>query len=164
MKIYLAGSMTGMSWEEQNEWRVQIKSELLKKKDFGGYNVDLTIVNPCEFFNYYQAKNTWYSEKEAMDFDIYQIRHSDLIIVRFNNPNSIGTAMELMLAKELNIPVLGWLDYDWSEERDQYADFSKKIESIHPWLQECCTRIFPCKEDVVKYVENFYLKSCAKES
>ena len=162
MKIYLAGSMTGMSWEEQNNWRVQLKSELIKRKDFGGYNLDLIVVNPCEFFNYHNAKNSCYSEKEAMDFDIHQIRHSDLIIVRFNNPSSIGTAMELMLAKELNVPVVGWLDYDQSKEYDEYSDFSKKIESLHPWLIECCTRIFPCKEDLIKYVENYYFKSSAK--
>lgn len=164
MKIYLAGSMTGMSWEEQNEWRIQLKLKLLEKRDFGGYDMNLTIINPCEFFNYHNPENACFSEKEAMDFDIYQIRHSDLIIVRFNNPSSIGTAMELMLAKELNVPVVGWLDYDLSKEHDKYSDFSKKIESLHPWLQECCTRIFPCEEDVIEYVENFYFKSLAKQS
>ena len=160
MKIYLAGSMSGMTWEQQNSWRVSVKNELLKRMDLGGYNLDLTIVNPCEFFNYLKPENKFYSEKEAMDFDLHQVRNTDIILVNFNNPKSIGTAMELMLAKELNIPVVGIFEFNNTNDC-----FEEKIkESIHPWLIECCIRILPNQAAAIDYIETFYFKSFAKEN
>jgi len=77
-----------------------------------------------------------------MEFDLYNLRCSDLVIVNFNSPNSIGTAMELMLAKELKIPIIG---------------INEENKQLHPWLIECVVKMFKKLEDAWMYVSNFYL-------
>ena len=84
----------------------------------------------------------YYGKKEIMEFDLYNLRNSDLVIVNFNNPSSIGTAMELMLAKEYHIPVIA---------------FGVKNQNIHSWLLETCTRVCDDIREVVEHVVDFYL-------
>jgi hypothetical protein len=78
-----------------------------------------------------------------MEFDLYNLRKSNLVVVNFNAPQSIGTAMELMVAKENKIPVIG---------------LNKDETKLHPWLIECCTRICDSFREIVNHVVNFYLK------
>lgn len=146
MKIYMAGGMTGFSLEEQMKWRNQITKAI----KFGEYDL---IKNPVFFSppDYYsptsissdmsEIQRKQY-EHEAMEFELNQLRKSDLVIVNFTNPKSIGTAMELMLAKEYRIPIVG-LNKDGTE--------------LHPWLIECCTKIFENMRELVDYVVQFYL-------
>lgn len=131
-QIYLAGGMSNLTWEEQNEWREYIKKKLNYK--------NLDIINPTDFYNYEKKRHI--TEREVMEFDLHKVRTSDLIIVNFNNPNSIGTAMELMLAKELKIPVVGLIEHKYN---------------VNSWLKECCNRIFFSRKDLIKYVKEFYL-------
>lgn len=137
IKIYLSGSMSGVSFEEQTKWRHKV-TEAIKY----GYEREKNV----DFFNlvnYYNLKEKRYkNEKEIMEFDIYNLRNSNLVIVNFNNALSIGTAMELMLAKELRIPVVGW---------------NSSKEELHPWLTECVTRMCEDLRETVEYVVEFYL-------
>lgn len=131
MKVYLAGGMTGLSFKEQNKWREDFKKEF--------YFKNARIINPCDYYNLNQPYDT---EKEIFEYDLNHIRTSDLIIVNFNNPKSIGTAMELMLAKELHIPILACLP--------------QGDEVIHPWLLECCMKTFKNMDELTSYVEKYY--------
>ena len=99
-----------------------------------------TFFNPVNFYNFEEKRHK--SEKEVMEFDLYNLRNSDIVIVNFNNEKSIGTAMELMLAKEYKIPVIA---------------FGINEKEIHPWLLECCTRICDSLREAVEYVVDFYL-------
>lgn len=96
--------------------------------------------NPVQFYNFKEKPHK--SEKEIMEFDLYNLRNSDIVIVNFNNIWSIGTAMELMLAKEMHKPVIGW---------------NSSGEELHPWLNECTTRLCDSLKDTVEHVVNFYL-------
>ena len=122
VKIYLSGAMTGMLIEEQKIWR----SNIVNAVKFGDYSYDKKPIffNPVEYYNF--EEENYSSEKEIMEFDLYNLRKSDVVIVNFNNPSSIGTAMELILAKERHIPIIA---------------FGVKNQNIHPWLLECCTKI-----------------------
>ena len=51
--------------------------------------------------------------------------------------------MELMLAKELKIPIIG---------------LNKEQKEIHPWLLECCTRMCDDMRELVSHIVDFYLK------
>lgn len=139
VKMYLSGGMGGLTYEEQVSWRNRFKNAI----KFGDYD----ITKPPLFFSppdyYYIGCDDYKTEKEVMEFDLYNLRKSDLIIVNFNIPKSIGTAMELMLAKEYNIPVIA---------------LKESNEEIHPWLLECCTRVCNTMREVVDHVVNFYLK------
>ena len=137
IKIYLSGAMSGLSHEEQSKWRLQVihaikyNNECEKKPVF---------FNPVDYYNFQERQHK--SEREVFEFDLYNLRHSDLVIVNFNNPKSIGTAMELLLAKELHIPVIA---------------YGVNGCDIHPWLLECCTRVCDDIREVVSYVVEFYL-------
>jgi nucleoside 2-deoxyribosyltransferase len=138
VKFYLAGGMGGLSIEEQTAWRNDIEKMITP------YGEDVGV--STYFFSppyYYQPDGDYHkSEKEARDFDLNRLRHSDVVIVNFNVPNSIGTAQELAVAYEHRIPVIG-LNEDANE--------------LHPWLYECCTRICETKQELLEHIVNFYL-------
>lgn len=136
--VYLSGGMSGLSFDEQRKWRRKVQNAIL----YGGYDCE---VKPAFFdpTNYYTLEELVHkSEREAMEFDLNALRKSDLVIVNFNAPNSLGTAMELMLAYEYRIPVIG-LNTDGID--------------LHPWLIECCTRICDDMYELVGHVVEFYL-------
>lgn len=138
MKIYLSGGMSGLTSDEQRKWRKQVM-DALKYGDIDT-NKHLTFFNPPDYYNFETISHK--SEKEPFEFDLYQLRTSDLVIVNFNKPNSIGTAMELMLAKELHIPIIG---------------LNKDGVELHPWLIECCTRMCTDMRELINHVAEFYL-------
>lgn len=142
VKIYLSGAMGGLSIEEQNKWRTRLKNAIL----YGDYDFTKFPIfhSPPEYYPWIEDINQSErkSEREVMEFDLYQVRNADLIIVNFTNPSSIGTAMELMLAKELHIPIIG-LNADNKE--------------LHSWLTESCLRICDNMKELVDHVVKFYL-------
>lgn len=137
-KIYLSGGMSGISFEEQSKWRRQIR-DAIKFEDYDCVKKP-HIFNPIDYYNFEEERHK--SELEVMKFDLNGVRKSDLVIVNFNNPSSIGTAMELMLAYELKIPIIG---------------LNKDNKQLHPWLECCCDRIFNNMRELVDYTIEFYL-------
>jgi len=138
IKIYLSGSMSNSTWEEQTKWRNQIRGAILHE-DYD-YEKKPIFFDPTSYFNFEEKRHE--SELEIMKFDLNGVRKSDLIVVNFNNPSSLGTAMELMLAYELRIPILG---------------LNKDGKELHPWLECCCDRIFDDMRSLVNYIVDFYL-------
>lgn len=134
-QIYLAGGMSGMKFEDCNRWRVAVKDWV---KQF--HDSSIKVINPNDYYNF--RSPTHKTEKEVRDFDLWLLRHSDLVIVNFNNPSSIGTAQELAIASELRIPVIGL-----NEQRFR----------LHPWLSESVERIFDDLAEMLEYVSTYYL-------
>lgn len=135
--IYLAGSMTGLTFKAMTDWRIKIKQELLKTSA-----KSLTVINPVDYYNFSYPQHD--TEREVMEYDLWRLKGSDLVVVNFNNPDSIGTSMELMCAKENNIPIIGLY------EDNYYAD-------MHPWLKECYNKVLFTMKDLINYVSEFYL-------
>lgn len=137
VKIYLSGGMGNLTYEEYSKWRLQIihaikyNNECEKKPIF---------FNPVDYYNFEEVRHR--SEREAMEFDLYNLRNSNLVVVNFNDIKSIGTAMELMLAKERNIPVIA---------------YGVNGQKVHPWLLECCTRVCDDIRELVSHIVEFYL-------
>lgn len=138
INLYLSGGMSGLSSEEQTKWRKTIYDAI----KFGDYDYEKKPVffDPTQYYSVFEEEHK--SEREAMEFDLYKLRNSDVMIVNFNSPTSIGTAMELMLAKEYHIPVIG---------------LNKENLEIHPWLLECTTRMCDSIRELVEHVVTFYL-------
>ena len=136
--VYMSGAMSGLSFEEMSKWRQQVKDAIL----YSDYDFKKKPVffDPTERFNFEIKEHK--TEKEPFEYDLYQLRNSDLVIVNFNAPNSIGTAMELMLAYELRIPVIG-LNKDGIE--------------LHPWLEEIPMRMCVDMRELCDYVVKFFL-------
>lgn len=140
VRIYLAGSMTGMTYEEQRKWRDETISEvkfLVSKFDTKN---SVTFFNPVDYYS--PSNSNQKSEREAMDYELSNLRKSDVVVVNFANPNSIGTAMELMLARELRVPVVGFNEFN---------------AELHPWMKECCMRICESKTELLDYILDYYL-------
>ena len=138
-RMYLAGGMTGLTHVEQTEWRRRFQNAV----KFGDYDCIKTAIffDPTQHYSLFEQEHR--SEREVFEYDLYNLKRSDLVIVNFNSPQSIGTAMELMVAKENRIPVIG-LNKDGAE--------------IHPWVLECCTRVCSDFRELVEHTVNFYLK------
>lgn len=136
VKIYLSGSMMGSSWEDQTEWRKQV-TEIINNSC---YEKKPEFFDPTKFYNFKEKHQK--SEREVMEFDLYNLRNSDLVIVNINNQWSLGTMCELILAKEHRIPVIGW---------------NSCGEELHPWLSECVTRMCDDISDAIEHVIDFYL-------
>lgn len=139
VKIYLSGGMGSLSFEEQSKWRKQI----INAVKFGEYDCkkNPTFFNPVDYYNFEETR--YRSEREVMEFDLNALRNSDLVIVNFNDPKSIGTCAELAIAYEKKIPVIG-INKDNQEE-------------LHPWLTEFTTRMCYDLREAVEYVVEFYL-------
>lgn len=137
VKIYLAGAMAGLSFEEMSKWRNQIKNAI----KFGDYECSKSAIffDPTAFYNF-EEKN-YKEEREVRDFDLCNLRKSDLVIVNLDKQSSIGTAQELAIANEMKIPVIA---------------FGVK-ETLHPWLECCCNRVCNNIRELVEYVCEYYL-------
>lgn len=137
VKIYLSGGMTSLNFEEQSRWRQQVQDAIKFNYDCAKKPV---FFNPVNYFNFEEVR--YESEREVMEFDLNGLRHSDLVIVNFNNPSSLGTCAELAVAYEMKIPILG---------------LNKDNKELHPWLECYCNRIFNDMKSLVKYTVEFYL-------
>ena len=123
LKIFLSGGMTGLTEEEASGWRTSFKLKNIIQDDTSFIFIDPT------YYYFPTDKTTQEYEKEAMNHDLYWVKHSDIIIVNFNSLSSIGTAQELMLAYTLDKPIIGMIPKD-------------KYDQLHPWYKEECMKIF----------------------
>ena len=138
--IYLAGGMGKFgkeNFDKCNNWRKYCKYTL---ENFES-NKKVTAINPNDYYNFVDEPR-YKSEKEIMEFDLHKVRESDLVIINFNDMYSLGSMAELAIAYERRVPVIG-LDID--------------NQSLHPWQVEMCSRIFNDVDEMLDYVEDFYL-------
>lgn len=138
VKIYLAGGMGSLSFEEQSKWRNQVINAI----KYGDYYCEKKPIfcNPVDYYNFTEKRHK--SEKEIVEFDLNAVRKSDLIIVNFNDPKSLGTCAELAIAYDRKIPVIG---------------INKDNQKLHSWLVEFTTRMCDDIREAVEYVVEFYL-------
>lgn len=142
LKIYLAGKMSGLSFEKMNRWRHELKIQLLFTAEVSGYQ--LQVINPVDFYNFEEKK--YQSEEEVMDYDLAHVISSDIIIVNLDGlDSSDGTKVELHDAKyHNNIPVIAFGNMEL-------------YESLHPWIKRNITRVEEDMENVVQYIQEFYM-------
>lgn len=138
--IYMAGAMGCFKDTPSlmKEWRNKATHLLNKYAEFK--DTKLEIVNPVDYFNFDEIRHK--TESEVMNFDLWQVIHSDLILVNLDNiHNSPGTIIELYEAKRSMIPVIAFGD----------------DSNLHPWIRECINRIEDNLESAAKYINDFYL-------
>ena len=134
--LYLSGGMSGLSVREANEWRIKVKQDLSAFI----LNGTLKVFNPMES----HINDEYYmDEREAMQYDLNMLRKSSYVLVYFNDTNSLGTAMEIAIAHELKIPIVGV--FDWEED-------------LHPWVYNMCDVILDNLDDAIRYIGLNYLQ------
>ena len=135
LEIYLAGGMTGLSLSEQCEWRDYIK------KILEDINPHCFCINPIDYYSEFDIVPKYDSDREVMEYDLYRLENSDLVIVNFNSPKSLGTMAELGFAKARKIKVLG---------------LNESAVSLHPWQRDICEKIFYDIDELISYVIGYY--------
>ena len=141
-QIYLCGGMGKFgkdNFEEGNKWRTYCKNAL----ETCECNYNVLAINPNSYFNFSHEPKRYETQREVMEFDLHKLRTSDLVIINFNDMYSLGSMAELAIAYELKIPVVG-------------LDIQK--QDLHPWEVEMCNRIFHDIDEMLDYVEDFYLR------
>lgn len=134
-RIYLAGQMTGISYDESNIWRLTAK-EWLEKLEC---HYHVTAINPNDYYNF--LSKTYKTEKEINRFDLHKVRTSDLILANLNG-SSNGTAMEIQHAYDNGIPVISYKDDG---------------EFLHPWLEFESDRVCDNLKEALEFIKNYYL-------
>lgn len=79
------------------------------------------------------------SANEIVEFDLQDIRSSDIILVNYNKP-SIGTAMEVFYASN-----------DLGKFVVAFSPF--EFQSCNPWMVRYCTKILPSLEKAAAYIK-----------
>ncbi len=131
--IYLAGKMSGLSKEEMSGWRNEFR------KTINNFYPAFHIASPTDFYSFEVKKHK--TEREVMDYDLWLVKNSTLIVVNLDHPNSLGTAIELYEAnKHCGIPVIG---------------FGTKVN--HPWIEECVTVKLDTMDEVIEHIIEFYV-------
>lgn len=140
--IYLAGGMKNISFEEYRKRRDTLTKYLydaFSRSDYyDNQTYKLRVIDPSLYYNYEERLHE--TEKEIMNFELNQLRKSDLVIVDFIDPHSLGTMTEMAIAYEHRIPVLGL----------------NEKNNLHPWQREMCDRLFKDLADLLNYVGGFY--------
>lgn len=135
MKIYLAGKMGGLTFEEMNNWRTEAELKFVDKA-----HVPIHTINPVDFYNFEMNPNE-YTDKEVKKFDLHMVKVSDLVLVNLDFSDSIGTAMEICMAHDVwDKPVIG---------------FGKS--KSHPWMELCISKRCETLEEAVDYIIDYYL-------
>lgn len=142
LKIYLAGKMGGLSFDDMNNWRVSIKTRLDIAARETGYKI--MTINPVDFYNFEEER--YQSEIEVQNFDLAHVITSDVIIVNLEGlSSSDGTKIELFEGNyNRKIPVIAF------GKRELY-------ENLHPWIKNSITRVEENRNDLINYIKDFYM-------
>ena len=140
--LYLSGGMSGLTVEESNGWRIKVKQDLFAFI----LNGTLKVFNPMDSYIHSEYRM---NEKEAMQYDLNILRKSSYILVYFNDIKSLGTAMEIAIAHELKIPIIGVFD-----NKENY----NALDTLHPWVYNMCDVVLDSLDDAIRYSKNNYLQ------
>lgn len=137
--IYCAGKMGGLSLEEMSTWRKEFIYKFNNYCDKEYIPNPFYIVTPTDYYSFEEKKHK--TEREIMEYDLWLVKNSTLLVVNLDYPNSLGTAIELYEAnKHCGIPVIG---------------FGTTIN--HPWIEECLNVKFETMDEAIKYILEFYV-------
>lgn len=143
-KIYLAGPITGQSWEEATQWREHVAAQLVDIAD---------CHSPLRHKEYLSGEGcikdeyneTLFSSQRAIfGRDTFDVRTSELLFVNFLPAKSvsIGTVLEIGIAWELRkqiVIVMTPDTYHW-----------------HSMLRECTPWVVDNIDDGIKVVRALY--------
>ena len=139
--VYLCGGMGKFgkdNFDEGNKWRKYCKQTLENYE----CNYKVIAINPNDYFNF-KDEPLYKSQAEVMRFDLHKLRNSSLVIANFNDMYSLGSMAEIAIAYDRGIPVIG---------------LNESNQELHPWQVCMCERIFNNIDEMLDYIEDFYLR------
>ena len=136
---YLSGGMMSFGkdgFDESNNWRKYIKNKISEMSDG-----KIACFNPNEHFSLMDDPIE-FTDREAMNIDIYKLRNSELVVYNNNDPYSRGSMIELGIAWERRIPIIV---------------LNEQNKDIHPWVKSMAEKIVKNRTDFLSYVWNHYI-------
>lgn len=138
-KIFTAGKMGGLSYDEQMKWRKDFETILCSR-----CNKSLIFVHPPMFYQYGDETN----EREAREWEINQLKDSDIVVVNLTTiADSIGTHIELGIIKAMN---------EFGYKHIHLIGVGEPNVS-HPWIQMGMLRQENTLEDAADYISTYLL-------
>ncbi len=138
-KIFTAGKMGGLSYDEQMKWRKDFETTLRSKCD-----KSLTFVHPPMFYQCGDETN----EREAREWEINQLKDSDIVVVNLTTiEDSIGTHIELGIIEAMN---------EFGYKHIHLIGVGEPNVS-HPWIQIGMLRQENTLKDAADYIINYLL-------
>lgn len=129
IKVFLSGAIKHVN-DYGESWRYTAE-ETLKDNS-------IKVFSPNKFYNYNDKSS--FTIKECRKLFFNQLRKSDIVLVNLNySDSSVGTGMEISLANELKIPVVGF----------------GNIET-YDWIVDCCDVILNSLEEALDYIKSMY--------
>ena len=137
MTIYLAGAMTGKTFEEMNQWRKEVARAIELSPDFRKM---VRVVNPVLYYSTADDPHIRWEWREAENADV-------VISACDTKTNSIGTAVETALAFKKNVPIVLYIT-----NKDGY------VCDVHPYLYYMADKLFYHNEidEMVKYIARYF--------
>ena len=115
-RIYTAGAMKSLSFDEYYTWRKRLEWYLSKS------DTTFKFFHPPEYYNYEQRFHK--SEREIKEFELNQLRQCDIMVVNLEHiEDSIGTHMELGYVNAVN---------SFGNKHIYVIGFGEN--KVHPWI------------------------------
>ena len=143
-RIYLSGGMQNFgkeNFDESNNWRVEAENIFNELNGYSDNNIIITCFNPNRLYSF-KDEYIEDSDRTMMDNDLYYLRRSDVVLVNFNDPKSLGTMAEIAIAYEREIPVIG-INVGGNN-------------TLHSWQESICKRILYSVEEACEYIYDTY--------
>lgn len=142
VKIYTAGKMAGLTYNQQMEWREKLERLVREKTD-----KPVTFIQPPKFYSYsYPSHKT---EKEVMDWDLEHLKECDIVAVNLEGvTQSIGTHFELATANAIN---------QTGHKHIYTIGFNKSDQNLHPWIELSLHRYEETIEQAADYIVEYLM-------
>lgn len=138
-KIFTAGKMGGLSYDEQMKWRKDFETVLRSRCD-----KSLTFVHPPMFYQYGDETN----EREAREWEINQLKDSDIVVVDLTTiADNISTHIELGIIEAMN---------EFGYKHIHLIGIGEQNVS-HPWIQMGMLRTESTLKDAADYISIYLL-------
>lgn len=147
-RIYTAGKMAGLSSYDQMEWRKRIEISVRHAADIVGISQsEIKFIHPPMFYQY--GKTYFQSEREVKDWDLNQVRNSDIVIVDLDTvETSTGTHYELGMVDAVN---------SFGNKHIFVIGIGGENKVLHPWIEDTLHRREADYDDAADYIVNYLL-------
>lgn len=141
MQLYIAGKVNKNSQFGTQHWR---QGFALKLTEMSG--IKLTQLDPLAF-----EADRVYDPQFVFDKDCWLINQVDCVIVYLSDDISVGCSQEILIAKYLNKPVIGFAPHGGKFNKSHKEHMGQVIENyIDPFVYATCDVVCGSLEEVVE--------------
>lgn len=152
IKVYIAGKVNPGSSMGTSFWRDEFCKKLEEKSGFNVINLDPTSRRVLPF-----------DPKMVFGRDSFMIKNSDLVIVNLTDDISVGGSQEMLIAKYFNKPLLGIAKEGGKFVNENFNDFGRIVDFIHPFVYVPCDGIVNDIDGAAEWIKNHFGKEKAKD-